>query len=93
MTIRYGTSACERIIRGTPRRQRVGFSLPHPDEGTETLYALHPVTREIRVRTRRIGTDAMDGAGWREAHCIPPGAAYVGRCARPSETARITFSD
>ena len=91
MTIQYGTSACERIICRTPVRQRVAFAMQNPDDGTETVYALHPVTREIRVRTGRAGEDGMEAGAWREAHCIPIGAAYVGRCGRPSERARITF--
>ncbi len=91
MTIHYGTATAERVICKTPSGARVGFVTTDPAEGTETLYTLHPITREIRVRTRRIGVDDVDAAGWREGHHIPPGAMYVGRCARPSRSAQVRF--
>ncbi len=78
MTIHYGTASAERVIRRTPSGLRVGFTTKDDDNGAETLYALHPVTREIRVRTDRIGAGGLDGARWREGHYVPPGAEYVG---------------
>lgn len=91
MDIHYGTAAAERIIQATPHRQRVGFAMQDRSEGIETVYTLHPVTREIRVRTGRIGAEGASADGWQEAHWIPPGAAYIGRSGRPSESVRLTF--
>ncbi|MCB1350113.1 MAG: hypothetical protein KDK11_16290 [Maritimibacter sp.] len=92
ISIHYGTAPAEQIIRGTQAGLRVGFATTDVAAGTETLYALHPVTRDIRVRHRPIGEDGPDGAAWGEAHYIPPGAMYVGRCASFAETARVSFA-
>lgn len=91
MTIQYGTATAERMIRDTPSGLRVGFRFDNEANGTRTLFTLHPVTREIRVRTTRTGDDAHIGAGWQETHHIPPGAEYVGRCMTPSDTAPLRF--
>ena len=90
MTIQNGTATAEQMIRETPRGLRVGFRVEDGAHGIETLYALHPVTREIRVRTKRIGED-QTGAAWRETHHIPLSAEYVGRCENPFEAAYVRF--
>ncbi len=91
MTIQYGTATAERVICRTPRDLRVGFLTKNDTEGTETVYTLHPVTREIRVRTGEIGANDQDELGWREGHHVPPGAEYIGRCEWPSVTKRVWF--
>ena len=83
MATRYGTAAAERIILRTPPRLRVGFRTTDRTAGTQTVYALHPVTREIRARTNRIDADDWHQESWREAHHVPPGAEYIGHCVWP----------
>lgn len=78
MGINYGTAAAERVIRRTPSGLRVRFKTENHQEGTQTLYALHPITREIEVRTNCIGDHVPDGEGWREGHHVPPGAEFIG---------------
>ena len=91
MTIHYGTATAERVIHRTPSGLQVGFLTKNETDGIETVYALHPVTREIRFRTSQIGARDQGEMGWREGHYIPPGAEYIGRCERPSATTCAKF--
>lgn len=78
MGIHYGTAAAERVILKSPCGLRVRFRTENHEDGTQTLFALHPVTREILVQTSRLGEPASDGEGWREGHFLPPGAEFIG---------------